>query len=60
MHRRYETRAERIAWLNDDGNQGRYDIAMKQRPKNEYLEQAKKRHKERVSRLKDETKLNEP
>ena len=33
IHKRYETRAERIAWLNNEGNDGRYAIAMKQMPK---------------------------
>ncbi len=29
VHRRYETRAERRIWLDDDGNTGLYNIAMK-------------------------------
>lgn len=33
IHKRYETRAERVAWLNNEGNDGRYAIAMKQMPK---------------------------
>jgi len=31
--RQFETRAQRNAWLNDDGNIGKYNIAMKMRPK---------------------------
>ena len=44
VHKRYETRAERIAWLNDDGNSGRYNIAMKQRPRDEFVATMHKKH----------------
>lgn len=59
VHRRYETRAERRVWLDDDGNQGKYNIAMNQRPKKEEVENAVKRHRDRVTTLQAYTKTND-
>jgi len=60
VQRRYDNRAERMKWLNDDGNTGKYKIAMEQRPRKEFVEQKYKESHDRVKRLKHETKLNEP
>ena len=60
IHKRYETRAERIAWLSNEGNDGKYAIAMAKKPKDGLVQKKHREHQQRVARLQQETKLNEP